>query len=83
METLAESASAIARARRDILKRLSELAAENGPAPSPRRLIDELAGGRDRDPYRAAVTSLIASGQVEETPTWTLRLPTGNGASGL
>ena len=82
MSTLAESAIAISRARRDIMEHLSQIAAMHGPAPSPRRLIEDLAAGRDRDPYRAAITSLVASGQIEETPTWTLRLPDRTGTSG-
>ena len=82
MQTLSESARAIAQARSDILERLGQISAAHGTDPSPRALIDELAAGRDRDPYRAAVTSLIASGQIEETPNWTLRLPSRNGTSG-
>jgi hypothetical protein len=79
---LTESAMAIARARRHVLERLAEIAATRAPEPSPRQLVDELAGGANGDPYRAAITSLIASGRIEETPTWTLRLPSRNGSSG-
>jgi len=82
MQTLSESARAIAQARNDILERLAQISATHGVDPSPRALIDELAAGRDRDPYRAAVTSLIASGRIEETQVWTLRLPSSNGKSG-
>ena len=82
VETLTESAAAIARARRHILERLAVIAATNSPEPSPRQLVEELGGGANGDPYRAAITSLIASGRIEETPTWKLRLPSRNGPSG-
>jgi hypothetical protein len=81
LETLTESAAAIALARRRIIDRLGQIAASGEPYPSPRKLVDDLAAGKNGDPYRAAITSLIASGRIELTPTWRLRLPSGNGAS--
>ncbi|HYP60715.1 MAG TPA: hypothetical protein VEQ36_09845 [Thermomicrobiales bacterium] len=74
MDELSDTGKAIARARREILARLSNIRTENQPDPSPKDLIVELARDRDRDPYRAAITSLIASGVVEASPRWKLRL---------
>jgi hypothetical protein len=71
---LSETGKAIAQARAEILAHLSSVMTENRPAPSPKELIRTLAPDRDRDPYRAAITSLIASGLVEATPSWKLRL---------
>lgn len=74
MTEISETGKAIARARTEILDHLSNLSAENRPAPSAQELIRQLAPDRNRDPYRAAITSLIASGLIESTPDWKLRL---------
>ena len=71
---MTEMGQAISRARDEIVARLRELDARDDPAPTPHTLILELARDRNRDPYRAAMMSLIASGVVERTSAWTLRL---------
>lgn len=81
MPEMSETGKAIAQAREEIIRHLSKIGAENRPAPSPREVITELARDRDGDPYRAAITSLIASRVVEATPTWKLRLRTDPSAT--
>jgi hypothetical protein len=76
MNELSDTGKAIAQARREILSRLSDIRIANQPDPSPKDLIAELARDRNRDPYRAAITSLIASGVIEASPRWKLRLRT-------
>ena len=70
---LSESGKAIREARSEIIARLSEPESLRC-SPSTHELIQELANNRDRNPYRAAITSLIASGEVEASSTWKLRL---------
>lgn len=74
MVEMSETGKAIAQARAEILSHLSNVMNENRPEPSPKEIIRTLAPDRNRDPYRAAITSLIASGLVEATPSWKLRL---------
>jgi hypothetical protein len=73
MMELSESGRAVASARDEIVRMLAS-SDHSGPFLSPNDLIRELAQDRDRDPYRAAVTSLLASGVIEATPDWKLRL---------
>ena len=76
MTELSEMGKAISHARDEILARLQELDSQNCPPPTPHKLIHDLARDKNRDPYRAAMMSLIASGLVERSPSWTLRLST-------
>jgi hypothetical protein len=71
---MTEMGKAISHARDEILTRLHELDAQNGSAPTPHTLIRELARDKNREPYRAAMMSLIASGIVERSPSWTIRV---------
>ena len=74
MTQMTDMGEAIGRARDEILTRLGELDAQNGAAPTPHALIHELARDKNRYPYRAAMMSLIASGIVERSSSWTIRL---------
>ena len=71
---LTASGKAIAQARDDIIRSLSEERYRDSP-PSPIQLVRTLSGTGNSVPYRVAVTSLIASGEIEATPTWKLRIP--------
>lgn len=73
MEQLSERGLAIEIARDEILRSLAERDGAHLLA-TPSELIRDLAGAGDRDAYRAAVTSLIASGHVEANSEWKLRL---------
>lgn len=74
MTQMTEMGKAIGQARDEIVARLQELDAQNGTAPTPYSLIRELARDKNRYPYRAAMMSLIASGIVERSSSWTIRL---------
>ena len=67
------SGSAIASARKEIALSLSEGRFRETP-PSPIELVRTLSAGKSSEPYRVAVTSMIASGQIEATSNWKLRL---------
>jgi hypothetical protein len=71
MVELGESGAAVARARRELL---SELKRSGSTSVNPQELIRQVAGPRDRDPYRAAMMSLLANGVVERAEPWTVRL---------
>jgi hypothetical protein len=71
---LSPSGSAIASARIEIVQSLSAGHFRDTP-PSPIQLIRSLASGQSSEPYRIAITSMIASGQIEATPNWKLKLP--------
>ena len=49
----------------------------NERSPRPSELLQRLAPNRDREPYRAALLTLIRDGSVEAAPDWQLRLRTG------
>jgi hypothetical protein len=69
-----EMGEAIADAKAEIISHLALLETEHRPAPSPREVVEFLARNRNGDPFRAAITSLIASRVIEATPEWKLRL---------
>ena len=71
---MVEMGKAIAEAKTEIIAHLSRLEHENQPSPSPREVVEVLAKNRNGEPFRAAITSLIASRIVEATPEWKLRL---------
>lgn len=68
---LSESGAAIARAREEIL---ATLRTSGATAHQPQELIRQIAGNHDRDAYRAAMMSLLASGVIERAENWTIRL---------
>lgn len=71
MVELSKSGAEVARARDEILRELRK----TGPARvQPQELIRQVAGDHDRDPYRAAMMSLLASGVIERAENWTVRL---------
>jgi hypothetical protein len=71
---LSESGAAVARARGELLGILMKSA---HTSHQPQELIRQVAGNRDRDAYRAALMSLLASGVVERADGWTIRLSSG------
>lgn len=68
------SGEAIASARREIRGSLEEARFRESP-PSPIELVRHLSVGKSSDAYRVAMTSMIASGQIEATANWKLKLP--------
>jgi hypothetical protein len=74
MAELSESGKAIALAKKEIVAYLSAQESCAKPAPSPREIIERIAPDFRRDPYRAAITSLIASGELIASPDWKLSL---------
>lgn len=46
----------------------------DGLSPRPSELLQRLAPNRDREPYRAALLTLIREGSVEASDDWRLRL---------
>ena len=71
MVELSKSGAEVARARDEILRALRK----SGQARvQPQELIRQVAGDHDRDPYRAAMMSLLASGVIERAENWTVRL---------
>ena len=74
MTQVTDIGKAIGHARDEILTRLGELDTQHGAAPTPHTLIRELARDKNEYPYRAAMMSLIASGIVERSSSWTIRL---------
>jgi hypothetical protein len=68
---LSESGAAVARARDEILGVLTRSASTTF---QPQELIRQIAGNNDRDAYRAALMSLLASGVIERADGWTVRL---------
>ena len=77
MATLSESGRAILLARQEILNHLQKIKANNLPDPSAREIVSTLARDRNGDPFRAAITDLIAAKIVEATPDWKIRLNAG------
>ena len=71
MIELSESGTAVARARDEILAVLKQSATT---AFQPQELIRQIAGNHDRDAYRAAMMSLLASGIIERAEHWKVKL---------
>jgi hypothetical protein len=78
MIELSESGAAVARARNEILDVLKRSASTSH---HPQELIRRIAGTRDRDAYRAAMMSLLASGVIERADNWTVKLSAASGRS--
>ena len=70
---LSDSGAAVARAREEILATLRKSAST---AFQPQELIRQIAGNQDRDAYRAAMMSLLASGVIERAENWKVKLRT-------
>jgi hypothetical protein len=68
---LSESGAAVARAREELLVALRQSAST---AFQPQELIRQVAGNQDRDAYRAAMMSLLASGIIERVESWKVKL---------
>ena len=71
MLELTESGAEVARAREEMLKVLRRSASTSF---QPQELIRLVAGKYDRDAYRAALMSLLASGVIERADNWKVRL---------
>jgi len=74
MAVLSANGMAIAEARQEVIRTLAQPQFIQSP-PSPISLVKMLAAGKNSEPYRVAVTALLASGEIVATPTWKLRLP--------
>lgn len=72
---MAEFDTAMREARRQILAELQRGGSDETD-PRPTDVIYKLAPKHDREPYRAALSSLVHEGQVRLTDDWRLRLGT-------
>lgn len=72
---MAEFDTAMREARRQILAELRRSRSEQ-TEPRPTDVIYKLAPKHDREPYRAALSSLVHEGAVRLTDDWCLRLGT-------
>jgi hypothetical protein len=71
MVEMSKSGAEVAKARSELLRELETIGAQ---PVAPQELIRQVAGNHDRDPYRAALMSLLASGVVERAAGWTVML---------
>jgi hypothetical protein len=75
---LSRTGAEVARARDEILRQLQASASATF---QPQELIRHVAGDHDRDPYRAALMSLLASGVLERADGWTIRLSSAHAST--
>lgn len=74
METLVQSSQRVRDAREAITAFLTTGSSDSTRAWDPQDLIRQVSGGVNIDAYRAAMQSLIATGLLERSPGWTVRV---------
>jgi YD repeat-containing protein len=79
MESLVQSSQRVRDARENITAYLNNASPNHAQVWDPQELIREVSGGINIDAYRAAMQSLIASGVLERSSGWTVRLGQATG----
>jgi hypothetical protein len=79
METLVQSSQRVREARDNITSYLKSTSPDHDQTWDPQELIRQVSGGLNIDAYRAAMQSLIASGVLERSTGWTVRVGPASG----